>query len=144
MIRTTIASALTVLALATPAISAGGGDGHIEDVDFSFEGPFGTYDQMQLQRGLQVFTEVCSACHGLKFVPLRTLSDEGGPGLPEDQVRAYAAENFEVASWRYLPWRVVSSRDQITLTGTPGYSRATATAIRTSADNVLLPKPPPT
>lgn len=67
------------------------GAAHIEDIDFSFEGPFGSYDQFQLQRGLQVYTEVCSACHGMKFVPIRTLSDESGPGLPEDQVRAYAA-----------------------------------------------------
>lgn len=63
----------------------------IHDVRFSFEGPFGKYDQFQLQRGLQVYTEVCAACHGMKFVPLRTLADPGGPGLPEDQVRAYAA-----------------------------------------------------
>ena len=62
------------------------------DVDFSFEGPFGTFDQFQLQRGLQVYTEACAACHGLKYVPLRSLADEGGPGLPEDQVRAYAAQ----------------------------------------------------
>lgn len=70
----------------------GGGHGaaHIEDIDFSFEGPFGKFDQFQLQRGLQVYTEVCAACHGMKFVPIRTLHDEGGPGLPEDQVRAYA------------------------------------------------------
>lgn len=64
---------------------------HIDDVSFSFEGPFGKFDQFQLQRGLQVYTEVCSACHGLRYVPLRTLADPGGPGLPEDQVRAYAA-----------------------------------------------------
>ncbi len=64
---------------------------HIEDVAYSFEGPFGTYDQFQLQRGLQVYTEVCAACHGLRYVPLRTLGDAGGPELPEDQVRAYAA-----------------------------------------------------
>jgi ubiquinol-cytochrome c reductase cytochrome c1 subunit len=56
------------------------------------EGPFGKFDEHQLQRGLQVFTEVCSACHGLKFVPIRTLQDEGGPRLPEDQVRAYAKQ----------------------------------------------------
>lgn len=65
---------------------------HVEDVDFSFEGPFGRFDQFQLQRGLQVYTEVCSACHGMKQVAIRSLSDEGGPGLPEDQVRAYAAQ----------------------------------------------------
>jgi len=67
-------------------------EGHTHDTAFSFEGPFGTYDQMQLQRGLQVYTEVCSGCHGLKFVPIRTLADEGGPALPEDQVRAYATQ----------------------------------------------------
>ena len=59
---------------------------------FAHEGPFGKFDQIQLQRGLQVYTEVCAACHGLKFVPIRTLSDEGGPGMPEDQVRAYAKQ----------------------------------------------------
>lgn len=67
------------------------GAAHIEDIAFSFEGPFGKFDQFQLQRGLQVYTEVCAACHGMKFVPIRTLHDNGGPGLPEDQVRAYAA-----------------------------------------------------
>ncbi len=71
--------------------AASHGAPHIEDISFSFEGPFGKYDQFQLQRGLQVYTEVCAACHGMKFVPIRTLHDDGGPGLPEDQVRAYAA-----------------------------------------------------
>lgn len=72
------------------------GAGHIVDVAFSFEGPFGTYDQHQLQRGLQVYTEVCAACHGLRYVPIRTLGDATGPGLPEDQVRAFAAEFTKV------------------------------------------------
>ncbi|MCT4371115.1 cytochrome c1 [Yangia mangrovi] len=89
-------SAVAALGLFTGGAFAAGEGGHVEDFAFSFEGPFGAYDQAQLQRGLQIFTEVCSACHGLKFVPLRTLGDEGGPGLPEDQVRAYAAQNFEV------------------------------------------------
>ena len=66
--------------------------GHTEDVAFSFEGPFGTFDRHQLQRGLQIYTEVCSACHGMTHVAIRSLSDEGGPQLPEDQVRAYAAQ----------------------------------------------------
>ena len=52
------------LALATgPVLAAGSEDSRVTDYDFSFEGPFGSYDQMQLQRGLQVYTEVCSACH---------------------------------------------------------------------------------
>jgi ubiquinol-cytochrome c reductase cytochrome c1 subunit len=67
----------------------------VTDYDFSFEGPFGTYDQAQLQRGMKVYTEVCSSCHGLKFVPYRSLAQPGGPSLSEDQMRAYAAQ-FEV------------------------------------------------
>jgi len=90
---------LTLLAaalmLAAPAVHAAGAETHIEDFDFSFEGPFGSFDQMQLQRGLKVYTEVCSACHGLELVAFRTLHDEGGPALPEDQMRAYA-EFYEV------------------------------------------------
>ncbi|MEP3635826.1 MAG: cytochrome c1 [Paracoccaceae bacterium] len=74
---------------------AAGAEVHVEDFDFSFQGPFGAYDQNQLQRGLQIYTEICSACHGLKFVPIRSLGDEGGPHLPEDQVFAYA-EFYEV------------------------------------------------
>jgi ubiquinol-cytochrome c reductase cytochrome c1 subunit len=92
MFRKILLGAAASVALSAGASFAAGKSGHVEDFDFAHEGPFGTYDQMQLQRGLQVFTEVCAACHGLKFVPLRTLADEGGPGLPADQVRAYAAQ----------------------------------------------------
>ena len=91
MLRKIALSAVSALVLATGAAYAAGGESHIEDTAFSFEGPFGTFDKNQLQRGLQVFTEVCSGCHGMKFVPIRTLADEGGPELPADQVRAYAA-----------------------------------------------------
>ena len=84
-------TAVSAFALSAGAALAAGAEGHIHDVDFSFEGPFGTYDEFQLQRGLQVYTEVCAGCHGLKQVPIRTLADEGGPHLPADQVRAYAA-----------------------------------------------------
>ncbi|MCC0063353.1 MAG: cytochrome c1 [Defluviimonas sp.] len=91
MLRKIAITAVSALALAGGAARASEG-GHVEDIAFSFEGPFGTFDEHQLQRGLQVFTEVCSACHGLKFVPIRSLADEGGPHLPEDQVRAYAKQ----------------------------------------------------
>jgi len=89
-----IASAALSVGLGTSAMAAGG-VGHVENIDFTFDGPFGTYDVNQLQRGLQIYTEVCAACHGLKFVPLRSLGEDGGPSLPEDQVFAYA-EQFEV------------------------------------------------
>lgn len=84
-----VIAALTVNAGAAFAVEV---SGSITDVDFAHEGPFGKFDQFQLQRGLQIYTEVCAGCHGLKYVPLRTLSDEGGPGIPEDQVRAYAKQ----------------------------------------------------
>ncbi len=94
MLKRFAITAAAALSLSGAAL-ASGGESAVHDVAFSFEGPFGAYDQFQLQRGLQVYTEVCSACHGLRYVPIRTLSDEGGPGLPEDQVRAYAA-NFDI------------------------------------------------
>ena len=87
-IRRTIAAALAGLCVATAATAAGE-EGHVDDYAFSFEGPFGSFDQMQLQRGLQVYSEICSNCHGLQYVPIRTLADPGGPALPEDQVREY-------------------------------------------------------
>lgn len=94
MFRTLILTATAALALSTGAVMAAG-EGHVEDYAFSYEGPFGSYDTNQLQRGLQIYTEICAACHGLQFVAFRNLADEGGPALPEDQMRAYAA-NFEV------------------------------------------------
>ncbi|OWJ78138.1 MULTISPECIES: cytochrome c1 [Haematobacter] len=90
MLKKLALATVATLALASPLMAAEGG--HVEDFSFSFEGPFGAYDRMQLQRGLQVYTEVCSACHGMKFVPIRSLSDPGGPAMPEDQIRAYAAQ----------------------------------------------------
>lgn len=94
MFRKLALTALTAVALAGSPALAAGSDGHVENIRFSFDGPFGTFDQNQLQRGLQIFTEVCSACHGLRYVPIRMLSDEDGPGIPPDQVRAYIEQNF--------------------------------------------------
>lgn len=113
MFRYLTTAAAISAALVIPALAAEEGDeaAHIENIDFSFDGPFGAYDQMQLQRGLQVYTEVCSACHGLQYVPLRTLHDEGGPGLPEDQVRAYAEQNFEVFDAELDDFRVALPTD---------------------------------
>ena len=90
MIRKTTLGLVAGLALCSAATVAAGEEIHIPDVAFAHEGPFGKFDQMQLQRGLQVYTEVCAACHGMKFVPIRSLSDAGGPQMPEDQIRAYA------------------------------------------------------
>lgn len=62
-----------------------------ERLSWSFAGPFGTYDAEQLQRGLQVYREVCSFCHGMSSVAFRTLASESGPFLSEEAMREVAA-----------------------------------------------------
>lgn len=57
---------------------------------WSFSGFFGAYDQAQLQRGFQVYKEVCSNCHRLS-IPFRTLGEPGGPGYSEEQIKTLAA-----------------------------------------------------
>ena len=47
--------------IAANGVLAAGSEGHVHDHNFSFEGPFGSYDQEQLRRGLKVYTEVCSS-----------------------------------------------------------------------------------
>lgn len=97
------AAALGLVAAAAPALAAGGAE-HPRNYDFSFEGPFGTFDQAQLQRGYKVYREVCAACHGMNLLSFRNLGDRGGPFWDEHYpnpnenpyVRAIAAE-FEIA-----------------------------------------------
>jgi ubiquinol-cytochrome c reductase cytochrome c1 subunit len=62
---------------------------HPHNMEWSFSGPLGNYDRGQLQRGLKVYKEVCSACHSLDLVAFRTLTDLG---YSEDQVKTFAAE----------------------------------------------------
>ncbi|WAC60985.1 cytochrome c1 [Brevundimonas sp. SL130] len=75
-----IASAAVALGLlaAAPALASGGA-AHPRSGGFSFEGPFGVYDQGQLQRGYKVYQEVCSACHGMNLMHYRNLGDRHGP-----------------------------------------------------------------
>ncbi|MRX32971.1 cytochrome c1 [Aminobacter sp. MDW-2] len=63
-----------------------------KEMDWTFAGPFGTFDKGQLQRGLKIYKEVCSACHSMNLVAFRTLEDLG---YSEAQVKAFAAE-YEV------------------------------------------------
>ncbi|MEL1251717.1 cytochrome c1 [Aurantiacibacter gilvus] len=63
-------------------------EAHGPDGGFQFEGVLGTWDYAQLQRGYQVYREVCSACHSLDFVAIRDLQQLG---YTEDQVKAEAA-----------------------------------------------------
>ena len=63
--------------------------------DWSFEGPFGIYERASLQRGYQVYTEVCSGCHSMDLLSYRNLIEEGGPEFSKEQAKAMAAM-FEV------------------------------------------------
>ena len=96
MIRKLALSAIAALAIGGGQAVLAAAERTVTDFDFSFEGPFGSYDQAQLQRGLQVYTEVCSACHGLSQVAFRTLTQDTGPGLSPAAVRNFAS-GFEVA-----------------------------------------------
>ena len=63
--------------------------------DWSFKGPFGKFDRSALQRGYQVYTEVCSSCHSMKYLSYRNLAEKGGPEFSIEQTKAIAA-SFEV------------------------------------------------
>ena len=63
--------------------------------DWSFKGLFGKFDRGALQRGYQVYNEVCSSCHSMKYLSYRNLAEKGGPEFTEAQAKAIAA-SFEV------------------------------------------------
>jgi cytochrome c1 len=59
---------------------------------WSFAGPFGKYDEAQLQRGFKIYKEVCSSCHSMDMLTFGNLADPGGPGFTEGQAETVAAE----------------------------------------------------
>ena len=63
--------------------------------DWSFKGLFGKFDRAALQRGYQVYTEVCSSCHSMKYLSYRNLAEKGGPEFSIAEAKAIAA-SFEV------------------------------------------------
>ncbi len=63
--------------------------------DWTFKGLFGKYDRGSLQRGYQVYTEVCAACHSMQYLSYRNLSEPGGPEFTEEEAKVIAA-SFEV------------------------------------------------
>ena len=64
-------------------------------VDWTFKSFFGKFDRASLQRGYQVYNEVCSSCHSIKYLSYRNLAEKGGPEFSEDETKAIAS-NFEV------------------------------------------------
>jgi len=65
------------------------------EVDWSFKGYFGKFDRASLQRGYQVYNEVCASCHSMKYLSYRNLAEKGGPEFSKEEAKAIAA-NFEV------------------------------------------------
>ncbi len=88
-----ILTAVSVFALSAPVFGsvahASEGGEPLPNVQWSFEGPFGTYDKDSLQRGLLVYRQVCSACHSLNRVAFRNLT---ALGYSADQVKSIASE----------------------------------------------------
>ena len=78
------------IALAAPVRANEPGGASIERQHWSFGGVRGHFDQAQLQRGFQVYREVCSTCHGVKRLAFRNLGEKGGPAFPEEQVKGLA------------------------------------------------------
>ena len=64
-------------------------------VNWSFKSFFGKFDRSSLQRGYQVYNEVCASCHSLKHLSYRNLAEKGGPEFSEAEAKAIAS-NFEV------------------------------------------------
>jgi cytochrome c1 len=89
------------LGLAGGALAAGGEGSHEakhpKKLEWSWEGPFGHFDRQQLQRGYQVYKEICAGCHAMHLVSFRNLSQPGGPEFTEAQMKAIAA-SFKVKS----------------------------------------------
>jgi ubiquinol-cytochrome c reductase cytochrome c1 subunit len=79
------------LAFASTVVLAADHEIEVERQPWAFGGFTGQFDKAQLQRGFQVYKEVCSACHGLKRLAFRNLVQPGGPEFPEDAVKALAA-----------------------------------------------------
>ncbi|WP_434058485.1 cytochrome c1 [Coralliovum pocilloporae] len=89
-----IAAALTI-ALSTGGAMAAGVGPHLEKQDWTFGGIFGHFDRGQLQRGFQVYKEICAGCHSMDLVAFRNLVEKGGPEFDEAAIKSIAAE-FEV------------------------------------------------
>jgi ubiquinol-cytochrome c reductase cytochrome b/c1 subunit len=88
----------TIIALTLAASFAGIGAVGAAEVTvppaqkWSFSGPFGQYDQAQLQRGFKIYKEVCASCHSMGMLAFRNLADAGGPGFSPAQAAAVAAD----------------------------------------------------
>ena len=115
-----IAAAVGLTLAAQPALAAGGESKPLRSGGFSFEGPFGSFDRNQLQRGYKVYREVCASCHSMELMHFRTLAEPGGPFY--DSHQASPAEN----RWVKALAKQVQIADIDTETGEPVMRDGTA------------------
>ena len=85
-------AAIAAIFLVLPISANAAEDIRVPEEEWSFNGLFGTFDKQQLQRGFQVYREVCAACHSLKYISFRNLE---ALGYSEQQIKVLAAE-YEV------------------------------------------------
>jgi ubiquinol-cytochrome c reductase cytochrome c1 subunit len=81
---------LIVICLAPFSAFSAGDKIEYPQQEWSFSGVMGTFDRASQQRGLQVYKEVCSGCHGLRLLAYRNLK---AIGYNDDEIKAFAAEN---------------------------------------------------
>ena len=91
----TICILFVLIAFNNQKVEAGENNKELLKVDWSFKGIFGKFDRASLQRGYQVYTEVCASCHSMKLLSYRNLAEKGGPEFSEEQAKAIAS-NFEL------------------------------------------------
>lgn len=84
-----LAAAAALTLVSTSTAFAAGETPELMKKQWSFEGPTGKFDKLQLQRGLQAYREICAACHSLKYIAFRNLT---ALGYSEEQVKALAQE----------------------------------------------------
>ena len=88
LIRTLLAAGAMAIVAASTVLAAEGG-ASLKSMDWQHTGPFGKFDRAAIQRGLQVYQEICAGCHSVQYLYYRNLADIG---LTEDEVKAIAAE----------------------------------------------------
>jgi ubiquinol-cytochrome c reductase cytochrome c1 subunit len=86
---------LTCLLLSSNLFASGGENSahKPKQLKWEFDGFFGRFDRQSIQRGFQVYSEVCSSCHGMKLFSYRNLGDAG---FPEEEIKAIAAQSIVI------------------------------------------------
>ena len=90
-----ILTLISILFFKTNYLYAAGETAPLLKQDWSFNSFFGKFDRASLQRGYQVYTEVCASCHSMQYLSYRNLAEKGGPEFSQEQAKAIAS-NFEV------------------------------------------------